>query len=165
MEGDMHCSNQTTGSASNKCHWQSFLVNVIGVSGIVNSIFIFVFFTEKSVYLSPRGDIPFGIYTIPVTVSDRSGKQGVTQIRVNYCNCVVPSECERMPFASSSVTLGVWAILAMILGSLLLLCKYTFYFNVECKTLHFYNYLRMSNSNLIHIITEWLRLERTLTII
>uniref|UniRef100_A0A8C3BF72 Cadherin domain-containing protein n=1 Tax=Cairina moschata TaxID=8855 RepID=A0A8C3BF72_CAIMO len=76
---------------------------------------------EKSVYLSPRGDIPFGIYTIPVTVSDRSGKQGVTQIRVNYCNCVVPSECERMAFASSSVTLGVWAILAMILGSLLLL--------------------------------------------
>ncbi|NWZ23690.1 DSC2 protein, partial [Asarcornis scutulata] len=76
---------------------------------------------EKSVYLSPRGDIPFGIYTIPVTVSDRSGKQGVTQIRVNYCNCVVPSECERIPFPSSSVTLGVWAILAMILGSLLLL--------------------------------------------
>ncbi|XP_047905324.2 desmocollin-2-like isoform X1 [Anser cygnoides] len=76
---------------------------------------------EKSVYLSPRGDIPFGIYTIPVTVSDKSGKQGVTQITVNYCNCVIPSECERMSYASSSVTLGVWAILAMILGSLLLL--------------------------------------------
>ncbi|XP_050564805.1 desmocollin-2-like [Cygnus atratus] len=76
---------------------------------------------ERSVYLSPRGDIPFGIYTIPVTVSDKSGKQGVTQITVNYCNCVIPSECERTSFAPSSVTLGVWAILAMILGSLLLL--------------------------------------------
>ncbi|OXB81686.1 UNVERIFIED_CONTAM: hypothetical protein H355_008935 [Colinus virginianus] len=75
---------------------------------------------EKSVYLSPRGDIPFGTYTIPVSVSDSSGRQGISEVRVNYCDCVTPSDCGAARSAGS-VTLGVWAILAMILGSLLLL--------------------------------------------
>ncbi|XP_015710979.1 desmocollin-2-like isoform X1 [Coturnix japonica] len=75
---------------------------------------------EKSVYLSPRGDIPFGTYTIPVSVSDSSGRSGISEITVNYCDCVTPSDCGAARSAGS-VTLGVWAILAMILGSLLLL--------------------------------------------
>lgn len=99
-------------------------------------VLYFSFFTEKSAYLSPRGDIPFGTYTIPVSVSDSSGRQGISEITVNYCDCVTPSDCG-VPRSAGSVTLGVWAILAMILGSLLLLCKYAFYFT-KCKTLHFF---------------------------
>ncbi|XP_025970523.2 desmocollin-2 isoform X2 [Dromaius novaehollandiae] len=81
---------------------------------------------DKSAYLAPRGEIPFGKYTIPVSVSDNGGKQGVTSVTVNYCDCDTPSDCNEeiprvIPRASSNVTLGVWAILAMILGSLLLL--------------------------------------------
>ncbi|XP_067146709.1 desmocollin-1 isoform X2 [Apteryx mantelli] len=84
---------------------------------------------DKSAYLSPKGEIPFGKYTIPVSVSDNGGKQGVTYITVNYCNCDTPSDCSEdhtisphvFPRADPNVTLGVWAILAMILGSLLLL--------------------------------------------
>ncbi|NXE47751.1 DSC1 protein, partial [Casuarius casuarius] len=81
---------------------------------------------DKSAYLAPRGEIPFGKYTIPVSVSDNGGKQGVTYVTVNYCDCDTPSDCNEdiprvIPRASSNVTLGVWAILAMILGSLLLL--------------------------------------------
>lgn len=117
-----------------------------GVSDTVNLFFIyflffyscFLFFclfcfAEKSVYLSPVGDIPFGTYTIPISVSDSSGRRGISEISVNYCDCVTPSDCGS-PRSVGSVTLGVWAILAMILGSLLLLCKYTFYLT-KCKTL------------------------------
>uniref|UniRef100_A0A8C9FCC4 Cadherin domain-containing protein n=1 Tax=Pavo cristatus TaxID=9049 RepID=A0A8C9FCC4_PAVCR len=79
--------------------------------------------TDRSVgsmWKITRGDIPFGTYTIPVSVSDSSGRQGISEIRVNYCDCVTPSDCGAARSAGS-VTLGVWAILAMILGSLLLL--------------------------------------------
>uniref|UniRef100_A0A8D0EIG7 Cadherin domain-containing protein n=1 Tax=Strix occidentalis caurina TaxID=311401 RepID=A0A8D0EIG7_STROC len=81
------------------------------------------FFTDNSVYLSPKDDIPFGIYNIPVSVTDNGGKVGENHITVNLCDCVTPTECNgKTRFLSGgNVTLGVWAILAMILGSLLLL--------------------------------------------
>ncbi|KAG6933657.1 desmocollin-1 [Chelydra serpentina] len=76
-----------------------------------------------SIYLSPRNDIPFGIYKIPISVRDNAGRQGTSMVTVNYCDCTTPSDCVRHsdPHISPAVTLGVWAILAMILGSLLLL--------------------------------------------
>ncbi|KFO76749.1 Desmocollin-1, partial [Cuculus canorus] len=78
---------------------------------------------DNSVYLSPKGDIPFGTYTIPVSVTDNGGKVGEQYVTVNFCDCVTPTECDirNRQFAGSNVTLGLWAILAMILGSLLLL--------------------------------------------
>ena len=90
----------------------------------------FFFFTENSAYLSPRGDIPFGTYTIPVSVTDNGGRVGENYIEVQYCECVTPTECRSSTRVreGGNVTLGVWAILAMILGSLLLLCKYTSFF-------------------------------------
>lgn len=87
------------------------------------------FFTDNSVYLSPKGDTPFGIYNIPVSVIDNGGKVGENLVKVNLCDCVTPTECDINPRSdpNGNVTLGVWAILAMILGSLLLLRKYTFF--------------------------------------
>ncbi|NWH50276.1 DSC2 protein, partial [Fregata magnificens] len=78
---------------------------------------------DNSVYLSPKGDIPFGTYNIPVSVADNGGKVGENHIKVNFCDCVTPSECNEKVrvLGAGNVTLGVWAILAMILGSLLLL--------------------------------------------
>ncbi|KAK2511905.1 desmocollin-1 [Columba guinea] len=78
---------------------------------------------DNSVYLSPKGDIPFGIYDIPVSVTDNGGKVGETHVKVNYCDCMTPTECNgsTRELREGSVTLGIWAILAMILGSLLLL--------------------------------------------
>lgn len=78
-------------------------------------------------YLSPRNDVPFGIYTIPVSVTDNGGKAGESVVRVNVCDCMTPSECSgrAIEYAGGNITLGLWAILAMILGSLLLLRKYT----------------------------------------
>ncbi|NXC68616.1 DSC2 protein, partial [Anhinga anhinga] len=77
---------------------------------------------DNSVYLSPKGDTPFGTYDIPVSVTDNGGKVGENNVRVNFCDCVTPTECNQArQLANGNVTLGVWAILAMILGSLLLL--------------------------------------------
>ncbi|XP_032634886.1 desmocollin-1 isoform X1 [Chelonoidis abingdonii] len=76
---------------------------------------------DISILLSPRTDIPYGIYKIPVTVRDSNGRQGTSVVTVNYCDCTTPSDCGMIPRRSPTVTLGVWAILAMILGSLLLL--------------------------------------------
>uniref|UniRef100_A0A672TVU0 Cadherin domain-containing protein n=1 Tax=Strigops habroptila TaxID=2489341 RepID=A0A672TVU0_STRHB len=95
-------------------------------SGFVWVWFFFVlfFFSDNSVYLSPKGDIPFGTYDIPISVIDNGGKVGENHIKVNLCDCVTPTECnggQSRELAGGNVTLGVWAILAMILGSLLLL--------------------------------------------
>ncbi|KFW89374.1 Desmocollin-1, partial [Phalacrocorax carbo] len=77
---------------------------------------------DNSVCLSLMGDMPFGIYNIPVSVTDNGGKVGECNIKVNYCDCATPTECNKFrQLANGNVTLGVWAILAMILGSLLLL--------------------------------------------
>ncbi|KAM9165566.1 desmocollin-1 isoform 2-T2 [Pangshura tecta] len=76
---------------------------------------------DKSVLLSPRTDIPYGIYKIPVNVRDNGGRQGTSVVTVNYCDCTTPSDCGMLRQEDPAVTLGVWAILAMILGSLLLL--------------------------------------------
>lgn len=49
-------------------------------------------------------------------------------LSVRVCDCTVPEEC-RMSVreerdAKPNVVLGKWAILSMVLGSALLLCKY-----------------------------------------
>lgn len=90
-------------------------------------------------YLSPKGDTPFGIYSIPISVIDNGGRVGENQVTVNLCDCVTPTECNSQArvLPGGNVTLGVWAILAMILGSLLLLCKYAWCSTMKCKTLNF----------------------------
>uniref|UniRef100_A0A672TXE7 Cadherin domain-containing protein n=1 Tax=Strigops habroptila TaxID=2489341 RepID=A0A672TXE7_STRHB len=100
--------------------------SLASISGFVWVWFFFVlfFFSDNSVYLSPKGDIPFGTYDIPISVIDNGGKVGENHIKVNLCDCVTPTECnggQSRELAGGNVTLGVWAILAMILGSLLLL--------------------------------------------
>ncbi|KAF2985199.1 hypothetical protein EK904_007513, partial [Melospiza melodia maxima] len=49
---------------------------------------------DNSWYLSPKGDIPYGIYEIPVSVIDNGGKIGENIVRVNLCDCVTPTECD-----------------------------------------------------------------------
>lgn len=76
------------------------------------------------------GRVDFGTYRIPVRVTDAAGKGGITEITVRVCDCTVPSDCVKdkvivpSPMRTPNVTFGIWGILALILGSLLLLCKY-----------------------------------------
>ncbi|ETE73990.1 Desmocollin-2 [Ophiophagus hannah] len=81
---------------------------------------------DRSVYLEPSNALRYGQYIIPIRVSDSGGNSGISEIKVTLCDCTVPQDCLYPPkwiepHKSSDVTLGIWAILAMILGSLLLL--------------------------------------------
>nr|XP_006127264.1 desmocollin-1 isoform X1 [Pelodiscus sinensis] len=76
---------------------------------------------DSSIFLSLMRDMPFGIYKIPMAVKDNAGKEGISMVTVNYCDCTTPSDCYKSRQDAPAVTLGVWAILAMILGALLLL--------------------------------------------
>uniref|UniRef100_A0A8B9FTK4 Cadherin domain-containing protein n=1 Tax=Amazona collaria TaxID=241587 RepID=A0A8B9FTK4_9PSIT len=91
-------------------------------------------------YVSPGG-----------LVIDNGGKVGENRIKVNLCDCVTPTECnggKSRELTGGNVTLGVWAILAMILGSLLLLRKYT------CFVMHRHVTDDCANHNLIISNTE-----------
>ena len=88
-------------------------------------------FAENSAYLEPVGPIDYGVYTIPIKVTDNANHGGTTNIKVQVCDCTTPSDCDNTRMIpprrdAPNVTLGVWAILAMILGSLLLLCEYIY---------------------------------------
>uniref|UniRef100_A0A8D0H3G7 Cadherin domain-containing protein n=1 Tax=Sphenodon punctatus TaxID=8508 RepID=A0A8D0H3G7_SPHPU len=79
---------------------------------------------EKSAYLQVTDDAPFDRYKIPIKVYDNRGHSGVTDISVYLCDCTTPSDCingDQRARLGSSITLGIWAIITMIGGSLLLL--------------------------------------------
>ncbi|XP_063155293.1 desmocollin-2-like isoform X2 [Candoia aspera] len=81
---------------------------------------------ERSVYLEPADNLGYGSYLIPIRISDNEGNYGTTEIKVRLCDCITPGDCVYLPKGTETlhapdVTLGIWAILAMILGSLLLL--------------------------------------------
>ncbi|XP_074133201.1 desmocollin-2-like isoform X1 [Sminthopsis crassicaudata] len=72
-----------------------------------------------------RNDPGFGTYNVPIEVRDRFGLSKTNVLKVNLCDCIVPSECASRGFEKqglSDVRLGKWAILAMILGAALLSC-------------------------------------------
>uniref|UniRef100_A0A8D2JCF9 Cadherin domain-containing protein n=1 Tax=Varanus komodoensis TaxID=61221 RepID=A0A8D2JCF9_VARKO len=89
--------------------------------------------------------IPSGYFTpiniSMVNISDNAGHSGTSEIIVQYCNCVIPSECFEprpgipmdhvpldVPVARSpseelsNSTLAPWGVAATVLGLLLLLC-------------------------------------------
>ena len=94
----------------------------------------FFFHIGKTAILRGRQDLDYNYYTVPIQIKDRHGASATHMLSVRVCDCTIPSEC-RMPNKLSreaslaNVFLGKWAILAMVLGSVLLLCKYNY---IEC---------------------------------
>uniref|UniRef100_A0A4X2JZB9 Cadherin domain-containing protein n=1 Tax=Vombatus ursinus TaxID=29139 RepID=A0A4X2JZB9_VOMUR len=89
---------------------------------------------DTATRISFRNDPAFGIYEIPVSVRDRLGLSTTSVVSVDLCDCVVPSECRSRTSpirGANDVTLGKWAILAMILGAALLSC---ILFTLVCGT-------------------------------
>ncbi|XP_035267848.1 desmocollin-1-like isoform X3 [Anguilla anguilla] len=76
--------------------------------------------TATSARLQPAQDLPTGLYHVPVLVEDLQSFGVVQTVAVRICECR-RGEC---PAQKSSVALGVWAVLAMLLALalLLLLC-------------------------------------------
>uniref|UniRef100_A0A8C6DS45 Desmocollin 1 n=1 Tax=Moschus moschiferus TaxID=68415 RepID=A0A8C6DS45_MOSMO len=81
----------------------------------------------KTAILRGRQDLDYNYYTVPIQIKDRHGASATHMLSVRVCDCTIPSEC-RMPAklpreaTLANVFLGKWAILAMVLGSVLLLC-------------------------------------------
>lgn len=69
---------------------------------------------------------------MPIEIKDRHGFAAKHMLSVRVCDCITPSDCRMStkPRESdvmlSNVILGRWAILAMVLGSALLSCKYNY---------------------------------------
>lgn len=76
---------------------------------------------------------------MPIEIKDRHGLVGKHMLSVRVCDCTTPSDCrmnivDERDVKLSNVILGKWAILAMVLGSALLLCKYNY---LECVSWSF----------------------------
>ncbi|XP_057554078.1 desmocollin-1 isoform X2 [Hippopotamus amphibius kiboko] len=81
----------------------------------------------KTAILRERQNLDYNVYPVSIEIKDRHGTSALNELLVRVCDCRVPSEC-RIPYKLprdaplSNVILGKWAILAMVLGSALLLC-------------------------------------------
>ncbi|KAK1337822.1 hypothetical protein QTO34_002458 [Cnephaeus nilssonii] len=74
---------------------------------------------DTAARLSYRKNAEVKEYYIPVTVKDRAGQAATKTLRVNLCDCTHPSQCLAAA-RSVGVSLGKWAILAILLGVALL---------------------------------------------
>ncbi|KAM9633597.1 desmocollin-1 isoform 1-T1 [Trichechus inunguis] len=81
----------------------------------------------KTAILREKEPLDYGYYSLPIVIKDRHGLSAEHLLSVRVCDCTTPSDC-RMPakkqrdIKTSNIILGKWAILAMVLGSTLLLC-------------------------------------------
>nr|XP_012592566.1 desmocollin-1 isoform X1 [Microcebus murinus] len=81
----------------------------------------------KTAILRQRQDLDYNDYHVPIQIKDRHGLAAKHELTVRVCDCTIPSECRmgaklERDVKLSNVILGRWAILAMVLGSALLLC-------------------------------------------
>lgn len=63
-------------------------------------------------------DLPNGVYQVPLLVKDLQGVGEEQIVYIRVCECVKEGECAAQSLSSK---LGVWGVLAMLLGLLLLL--------------------------------------------
>lgn len=80
---------------------------------------------DTSVMLEPAVDLPNGMYQVPIQVKDLQDFGEEQTVSVRVCDCTMEGVCAPQRF---STALGVWGVLAMLLGLLLLLllCKCPF---------------------------------------
>lgn len=79
-------------------------------------------FVGTSVMLEPAVDLPNNVYNVKIKVKDLQGYGEEQVVSVRICECAKEGVCAPQYF---STVLGVWGILALLLGLLLLLllCK------------------------------------------
>lgn len=107
---------------------------------------VFFFPLGRTAFLRQRQNLDYNYYPVPIQIKDRHGLTAKHVLSVRVCECTTPSEC-RMTLKGvrdlrpSNVILGRWAILAMVLGSALLLCKCNYLECVCCFFLIFSKYM------------------------
>ncbi|TKC44821.1 hypothetical protein EI555_007347, partial [Monodon monoceros] len=88
----------------------------------------------KTAILRELKNLDYNYYSVPLQIKDRHGVSAEHMLSVRVCDCTIPSECRMTTKVlrdarQSNAILGRWAILAMVLGSALLSCKYNY---LEC---------------------------------
>ena len=106
-------------------------VNFPGFSRNQNLSF---FHIGKTAILHELQNLDYNYYSVPLQIKDRHGVSAKHMLSVRVCDCTIPSECRMTTKVlsdarRSNAILGRWAILAMVLGSALLSCKYNY---LEC---------------------------------
>ncbi|XP_049756666.1 desmocollin-1 isoform X1 [Elephas maximus indicus] len=81
----------------------------------------------KTAILREQKPLDYKDYSVPIIIKDRHGLSAKHVLSVTVCECIAPSDCRNNAVGVrdaeiSNVILGKWAILAMVLGSALLLC-------------------------------------------
>ncbi|XP_049626167.1 desmocollin-1 [Suncus etruscus] len=81
----------------------------------------------KTAIIRLRQNLESNYYNVPMQIKDRHGVSARQMLSVKVCDCSTPSDCkmnakQRDVNVKPNVILGKWAILAMVLGSALLLC-------------------------------------------
>lgn len=100
-------------------HGPPFQFNLANTSPEVNRIWTINQVNDTAARLSYQKTADVQIYNVPVTVKDRAGQSATKILRVNLCDCTHPSQCP-LRSRSAGITLGKWAILAILLGIALL---------------------------------------------
>nr|KAF6471138.1 desmocollin 1 [Molossus molossus] len=93
----------------------------------------------KTATLRAKQHLDYDYYDVPIIIKDRAGFGEKHILSVRVCDCTTPTDC-RMTGKTrerdaklTNVVLGKWAILAMVLGSALLLCVLFTCFCVTAK--------------------------------
>ncbi|XP_027791525.2 desmocollin-1 isoform X1 [Marmota flaviventris] len=81
----------------------------------------------KQGVLRAKQNLDYNYYSVPIQIQDRHGLSAKHVLSVRICDCTTPSDCrmaikDERDIKPGNVILGKWAILAMVLGSALLLC-------------------------------------------
>lgn len=105
--------------ADEPIHGAPFYFSLANPSPEVNKIWTLSKVNDTAARLSYRKNAEVKEYYIPVTVKDRAGQAATKTLRVNLCDCTHPSQCLAAA-RSVGVSLGKWAILAILLGVALL---------------------------------------------
>ncbi|XP_015986692.2 desmocollin-3 isoform X2 [Rousettus aegyptiacus] len=101
-------------------HGAPFYFSVANTSPEINKIWTLSKINDTAARLTYRKNAEFGEYNIPITVKDRAGQSATKILKVNICDCTHPSQCLKTS-RRAGVSLGKWAILAILLGIALLL--------------------------------------------
>ncbi|XP_037662096.1 desmocollin-1 isoform X2 [Choloepus didactylus] len=94
----------------------------------------------KTAILRERQPLDYNYYPVSIQVKDRHGLAANHILSVRVCDCTIPSDCrmtvkDERDVKMANVILGKWAILAMVLGSALLLGSlFTCFFVTAKKT-------------------------------
>ncbi|XP_076991842.1 desmocollin-3 isoform X2 [Tamandua tetradactyla] len=88
----------------------------------INRIWTVAKVNDTAARLSYRKNAEFKVYEVPITVKDRAGLSATKTLNVTLCDCAHPSKCMPASRTIGEIRLGKWAILAILLGTALLLC-------------------------------------------